>query len=90
MKKLKFIKPEMKYNPIGKYEADFDKIPSKSGKKIKLFFCPKCKSKNVFHPFRLRNIWGLIPKWRCRDCGFEANMFPLAVVDLNKLKKKKK
>ena len=87
-KKLKFIKPEMKFNPgMKKYEVNLN---SKTDKKIKLFFCPKCRSKNVFHPFGLGNLWGLIPKWRCRDCGFEAGVFPIIVIDGNKLKKKVK
>jgi hypothetical protein len=37
----------------------------------------------------IRNLYGIIPRWKCRDCGFEAGMFPMGVVDKNKLKGKK-
>jgi len=55
---------------------------------IKLYICPKCKSTNVYHPFKLRNFFGVIPKWECGDCGFNSSLFPILIIDKNKLKKK--
>ena len=53
--------------------------------KVKAYFCPKCKGVRVYHPLGIRNLYGIIPRWKCRDCGFEAGMFPMGVVDKNKL-----
>jgi predicted Zn-ribbon and HTH transcriptional regulator len=60
---------------------------------IKVYFCPKCRSKDVGYIFGLRNVFGIIPKMKCKKCGFEAMIFPILVVDkrkLNKTKSKKK
>lgn len=57
---------------------------------LKVYFCPKCRSKDVGYIFTLRNVFGIIPKMRCRKCGFEAVAFPILVVDKNKLNKRKK
>jgi len=59
-------------------------------KQIKFYFCPKCKSGNVKHPFGIGNLFGIIPKWRCIDCSFQSSVFPLAVIDEDKLKKLEK
>ncbi len=56
-------------------------------KQIKLYFCPKCKSGNVKHPFGFGNLFGLLPKWRCIKCGYESFAFPQAVFDADKLDK---
>jgi len=58
--------------------------------KIKVYLCPRCKSKNVGYIFRLRNIFGIIPRMRCYDCGTELMMFPIIEVNLNKLKRMRK
>jgi len=55
-------------------------------KQIKVYFCVKCKSMNVKHPFGFKNLFGLLPKWRCGGCGFQASVFPMMVVDVDKLK----
>jgi hypothetical protein len=66
-------------------------VAKKTGaKKIKAYFCPKCKSVNVHHPLGIKNLWGVIPKWKCRDCGFTSGMFPMGIVDKSKLEGKKK
>ena len=61
-------------------------------KKIKVFICPNCRSTSVYHPLEIKNLWGLIPIWRCRKCKFQASTFPQWVIDkdkLNKMKQKK-
>lgn len=64
----------------------------KSEKEIKVYICPSCKSLEVGYIFRLRNVWGIIPKMQCKACSYEAMIFPMLVTDekgLNKLKAKK-
>lgn len=56
--------------------------------KIKLYFCPKCKSTNVRYIFTLRNIFGIIPRMKCKDCN-NTGLFPIMEIDETKLKKKK-
>ena len=62
-------------------------VKRKKKELIKLYLCPKCRSTNVYHPFRLRNFFGIIPKWECGDCGFKSSLFPIMIIDKNKLKK---
>lgn len=60
------------------------------GKNIKLYFCPRCKSKDVGFIFKLGNVFGLLPKMRCNKCGFEAvGGFPILIVSESKLNKSK-
>ena len=61
-------------------------------KEIKVYICPKCKSVEVGYILGFKNIFGIIPRMRCKKCKFEAMTFPLIVIDekhLNKLNKKK-
>jgi len=48
-------------------------------KVIKISFCPKCKSRDVKYVFEFKNIFGVLPKMRCRKCGMEMPSFPLLV-----------
>ena len=62
-----------------------------SKERIKVSFCPKCKSYNVRYIFGVRNLFGTIPRMKCRECGLESAIFPILSVtkkDLAKLKKK--
>ena len=58
-----------------------------SEKKIKVSFCPKCKSRSVKYVFGFGNLFGVVPKMRCEDCGFEMNSFPVLVTDEKALRK---
>lgn len=61
-------------------------------KKVKVYFCPKCKSRDVGFIFTLKNIFGILPKMKCKKCNFESFIFPQIFFDnkkLNKIKKKK-
>src|SRR3989338_5514697 len=51
------------------------------GKTIKIYFCPKCKSKNIKYIFTLATLFGLLPKQRCMSCGYEAAIFPIIEED---------
>ncbi|MFH1710771.1 MAG: hypothetical protein ABH840_00500 [Nanoarchaeota archaeon] len=61
---------------------------SNKGEEIKMYFCPKCKSQNVGPIQGWRNAFGLIQKWRCKNCGFENMTFPILVVNKSRLNKK--
>lgn len=54
---------------------------------VKVYFCPKCNSTNVFHPFKLGNLFGVFPKWECKDCGYVAGLFPILNIEKDKLVK---
>jgi hypothetical protein len=62
----------------------------KCDKDIKVYFCPKCRSTNVRYVFGLGNVFGIIPKQRCLDCGFEMTSFPILVTSKRKLAGTKK
>jgi len=54
-------------------------------KKIRVYFCPKCKSFDVKYVFGLGNLFGVIPKQRCNNCRFEMSGFPVLITTKNKL-----
>jgi len=58
------------------------------GNKVKVWFCPKCKSNNVRYTFGLGNLFGVLPKMKCFECGYTNVSFPILVVDKEKLKKR--
>ena len=62
----------------------------KHEKPLEVFICPSCKSHEVGYVFELGNLFGVIPKMKCRKCGYSAPIFPRLVVDKRKLVKKKK
>jgi len=46
--------------------------------KDEVYFCPKCKSEKVIPVFcNWTNIFGIPPKWKCSDCGYENTPFPI-------------
>ena len=57
---------------------------------IKVYMCPKCKSHDVGFVFTFKNLFGMIPKMRCRKCGFESPIFPILEVNKEKIKIRKK
>lgn len=59
-------------------------------KPLKVYFCPKCESKEVGYIFRLGNAFGILPKMECKKCGFSGIVFPQLVINMDKLNKKGK
>ncbi len=57
------------------------------GKDIRVSFCPKCKSRSVGYVFGLGNLFGIVPKMKCRDCGFDSPTFPVLIANEAELKK---
>ena len=57
------------------------------GKDVRVSFCPRCKSRNVGYTFGLRNLFGVIPKMMCKDCGFDSPTFPVLITNEAELKK---
>ena len=58
-----------------------------SGKDVRVSFCPKCKSQSVGYVFGLGNLFGVVPKMKCRDCGFDAPSFPVLIANEAELKR---
>ena len=54
---------------------------------VKVYFCPKCGSKEVGFVFKFANAFGVIPKMECKKCGFNGSIFPLLVVNKESLNK---
>ena len=57
------------------------------GKKIRVSFCPKCKSRDVKYVFEVRNLFGVMPKMRCGKCGCEMPSFPVLITNKKELDK---
>jgi len=62
----------------------------KVGEEIKIYFCPKCKSKEVSPLLTYINVYGGIPSWKCEKCGYSGVGFPILVIDKEKLRKQEK
>ena len=55
-------------------------------KKVKVSICPKCRTVDVGYVFKIKNLFGLIPKMTCKKCGYSNVTFPVAVIEEDKLK----
>jgi hypothetical protein len=64
-----------------------DCCEGKCGKDVRVSFCPMCKSRSVGYVFGFGNIFGIIPKMKCRDCGFESATFPILVASQEDIKR---
>ncbi|MBT7706297.1 hypothetical protein HN747_02510 [archaeon] len=56
-------------------------------KEVKVRFCPECKATDVKFVFQLQNLFGLVPKMTCMQCGNHAPDFPILVVPAKPKKK---
>ncbi len=66
----------------------FDCCGEGSEKKfVKAYFCPNCKSFDVGYIFGLTNLWGIVPRMRCRKCNYVSGIFPQMVINQEKLNK---
>jgi|APSaa5957512535_1039671.scaffolds.fasta_scaffold20194_2 hypothetical protein len=57
-----------------------------SEKEIRVSFCPECKSRDIKYVFGLGNLFGIMPKMKCGDCGFSSVSFPVLVTNEKLLK----
>lgn len=64
-----------------------DCCEKKGEKEVRVSFCPRCKSRSVGYVFGLGNVFGIIPKMRCRDCGFDSPTFPVLVASQDDIKR---
>ncbi len=63
----------------------------KEGRKsLKLYFCPKCDSRNVGYVFRFGNAFGVIPRMECKKCSYSSMIFPQVVLNKAQLDKANK
>ena len=60
---------------------------SEKNKKIEVYFCPKCESLDVMYIFGLGNIFGMVPRQKCKGCGLESSVFPMLVTDKKEIQK---
>lgn len=84
-------KKDLKFNCCGEEETCSvkSKCNCNDEKPLKVKFCPKCKSTDVNFVFKLRNLFGLVPRIECNKCGNNGVDFPLLIVnDKKELKKK--
>lgn len=58
--------------------------------KLRVRFCLDCKSFDVRYIHTLRNVFGVIPKMKCMNCGAEASVFPIIEITQKELDKKNK
>ena len=56
-------------------------------KRVKVYFCPDCKSTNVRYFFEIKNLFGILPKMRCLDCKKDMPCFPMVSTTENEIKK---
>jgi len=49
----------------------------KDKEEVRVYLCPKCRSKNVQRVISLKSLFGLLSRWRCKKCGYEDLIFPL-------------
>jgi len=54
-------------------------------KRIEVYVCPRCRSVNVGYAFELKNLLGIIPRMKCKDCSFSGITFPKWFIDKDKL-----
>ena len=72
-------------------ERDTSKTCScQNEKPIKVRFCPECKSTEVKFVFKMKNLFGLVPRIECTKCGNNGIEFPVVIVKPENLKKKQK
>ncbi len=65
-------------------------MAKENDKKIRVSFCPKCKSWNIRHIFKLKTLFGVLPRMKCTDCGYEMTVFPILVTTKKILEKSAK
>ncbi len=66
------------------------KCSCRSRKPVRVRFCPECKATDVKFVFQLQNLFGLVPRMTCMQCGNHAPDFPILVVPANNKKTVKK
>lgn len=59
-------------------------------KEIRVYFCPRCKSTSIRYIFGFGNVFGVIPRQKCQNCGLEAPAFPILVTSSEKLARESK
>lgn len=79
-------KKEKNYEDV---DSDIEKINKETIKPLRIRFCTECKSADVRFVFRLKNLFGLIPRIECLKCGNSSNDFPIVIVNPKNKKIKK-
>lgn len=80
-KKIKSKKKISEFKCCGEENCSCEK----DNGKIEVHVCPRCQSVNVGYSFGLKNIFGVIPRMKCKDCGFSGMTFPKWIIKKDKL-----
>jgi hypothetical protein len=59
-------------------------------KKLRVKFCLACKSFKIRYIHGLSNLFGIIPRMKCMECGLETNNFPILEITQKELEEKVK
>jgi hypothetical protein len=73
---------------MAKEKCECDECGCSKKENLKIYFCPRCKSTNVKYYFKFENLFGIIPRMKCYNCGFTSPIFP-QLVNVKIVKKKK-
>lgn len=84
IKKTKKKAPEFKCCGVEDHKCSNEDCKCNENK-VEVFVCPRCQSVEVGYTFGLRNIFGIIPRMKCKTCGFSATAFPKWIIDSDKL-----
>ena len=58
--------------------------------KVKIRFCPKCGNTEVKFIFKLKNLFGVLPRMECPKCGYHNAIFPIIEIEKGKIKEVEK
>ena len=59
---------------------------SNNKEKVKIRFCPRCGNTEVKFVFKIKNLFGIIPRMECQKCKYHGMSFPLIEVEKGKIK----
>lgn len=84
-KTTKKVEKNIDKNKDLKLECCGIKDESCNDEKVEVYVCPRCQSVDVGYHFGLKNLFGVIPKMKCKNCNFISTVFPKWVIDKEKL-----
>lgn len=86
----KKTKKKLEFKCCGEDDHSCGKDCKCNDDKVEVFVCPRCQSVDVGYAFELKNIFGIIPRMKCKSCGFSGTTFPKWIIDQDKLTKEHK
>ena len=62
------------------------KKPIGNKEKVKIRFCPRCGNTEVRFVFKIKNLFGVVPRIECPKCKYHGMTFPIIEVEKGKIK----